>query len=386
MAVGDEPDFGFLDNDQSDSDPNPHQNEQYTFADPTEQAAPATEPESASNQGNSSKASSENASPAEGRTEQSRRLRRPAKKAAVSSTSEQAAGQSSKAAVQGRKAKVKQTATPSQPVPAGTALPPNTATRPNTATPPNTAARPDTVPKSQFYAVVVFAAVLSIALLLQMLGMINLAASHQLESVPDVAPLKEGEFQLVPDTASLPTGHELKLGQEARFGEIIFTPTKVVREPLSFVQMTTGQPAIDLKTQDVLKLYFTVKNVSDLMSFSPWDLQLMTHRSPSEGLDESTKANSWLRVSDGQKTARILNYFHSPNSNFNIVDLLSRVPLKPDESRSMFVASSEEFDDWLPSSADLRWRLQVRKGVHLESKHSVTTFVDVCFSESDIQL
>lgn len=242
-----------------------------------------------------------------------------------------------------------------------------------------------TVPKSQFLALAAFAALVSVMLLLQLLGVIRLGGTHQLESLPDVAPLKEGEFQAVPETASLPSGHELRLGQDARFGDIIFTPTKVVLEPLSFVHMTTGKEANDMKSRDVLKLYFTIKNVSDTVAFPPWDVALMSHRSPMEGLDESTKANSWLQVSGSGDTSRVLNFFHSPKSSFNISGMQSRITLQPDESRSSFIASSEGIDELLKGASNLRWRIQLRKGVNQKSNHSVTTLVDVSFSEGDIQ-
>lgn len=243
----------------------------------------------------------------------------------------------------------------------------------------------ETVPKSRFLSLAAYAILVTLVLLLQFLGFIQLGGGHQLESLPDVAPLKTGEFQLIPETASLPAGHELKLGQEVRFGDIIFTPAKVVREPITFEHMTTGKVADDLQKDSVLKLYFTVRNASSTIAFPPWDVALMSHRSPMEGLDATTKANSWLMVDGEDGSQRILNFFHSPKSSFEIVGLESRRVLQPDESRSTFIASSQGTDEWLDDSAKLTWRIQLRKGVHPGSSHSVTTLIDVLFSATDIE-
>ncbi|MEP3479495.1 MAG: hypothetical protein ABJZ55_09625 [Fuerstiella sp.] len=357
MAAGDEPDFGFLNNDAQPPEPS----DQFSFTEPTDTspAPPATPPE-AEPRPTSDKASFDKASSEQTRSEPP--------------ISEQAAAPAAKRRKLNRPTKKPQTAASKE----ESSVAGNSETE-------GSSSSGDTVPKSQFLALAVFAGLVSILLMLQMLGIISLGGSHQLESVPDVAPLKEGEFQAVPETAVLPRGHELKLGQTAQFGDVLLTPTKVVREPIRFAQMTSGKADDNMTSQDVLKLYFKIQNKSDQFAFAPWDVALMNHRTPEEGIDLSTKANSWLKVTSGTESQRILNFFHSPNSNFNIVGMQSRVPLQPDESRETFIASSEGVDGWLVQAADLRWRLQLRKGIHQTSKRSVTTFVDVTFAEGDIQ-
>lgn len=365
MAVDDEPDFGFLNDDGSAPDPEP--TEQFSFSDPATNPKPATPDEHSRPEASAPQTS------AAQQTEEGPSKRRKVKRRAPEA-----------AAVPAKRA-----ARP-KPQKQSTDAPEPSVTNPDKiaadGSVSNNGSLTKTVPKSQFLALAVFAMISSLLLLLQLLGVINLGGNHQLESVPDVAPLRDGEFQAIPETAALPPGHELKLGQAAQYGDIVFTPTKVVREPLSFVHMTTGKVGDNMQSRDVLKLYFTIKNVSDQLAFPPWDVALMNHRSPEEGLDESTKANSWLRVTKGNKSKRVLNFSHSPKSNFDIVGLQSRITLQPDESRSTFIASSEGIDDWLNRSADLRWRIQLRKGVNEQSQQSVTTLVDVTFAEGDIQL
>ena len=390
MAVADEPDFGFL----NDDGPLPESPGQFSFTEPTDNAAEQS-PESSPEPVPTEETSAPSEIAAEERPSKPRKLKRPMKKApaAISevdpheTASEVPPLVSAKADNVGTKRQ--RTTSPKPKLNAaadGSAVAANPETETGKASQPKgNTANQKTVPKSQFLALAVFAGLVSIILLLQMLGWISLSGSHQLESIPDVAPLKDGEFQAVPEAAVLPPGHELKLGQAAQFGDVLFTPTKVVREPMTFVHMTSGQAADSMKSQEVLKLYFTIQNMSDRLAFAPWDVALMNHRTPEEGIDPTTKANSWLRVTAGNESERILNFFHSPDSNFNIVDMQSRIALQPDESRQTFIASSEGLDSWLKKSAELRWRLQLRKGVHLPSNRSVTTFIDVTFAEGDVQ-
>lgn len=349
---GDEPDFGFLNDDSDSAEVSPSFDFSSADQEPSSKPAASTGEPAASKGSPIPPPESSTAKP----QPQQQNRKRPADRQSRRSKTERRAENSAEAQTTGRPEKetAEQTDVPA-------------------------------VSRAQFLALSIYAAVVSAILLLQLLGVMNLGGGHQLESLPDVAPLKPGEFQSIPETASLPPGHQLGLGSEARFGEIVFTPTKIVREPLTFEHMSTGKLADDMSSDEVLKLYFTITNVSESTAFPPWDVSLMSHRSPPEGLDESTKANSWLMIQDHEQKKRVLNFYHSPNSSFNIQGMASRVPLKPGETRTTFVASAEDVNKWIQQTSDCRWRLQLRKGLHPETDRSVTTLVDVMFSASDIQ-
>ena len=201
--------------------------------------------------------------------------------------------------------------TPTQPAISGTddvARTDSTKTRPTSATAANSTPDEDivtenaepgqgrrapTVPQKTFSMVAGYAAALTLLfLILWATGRISLTGAHQLESLPDIAPLQENEFQHVPAEASLPRDHSLKLGESQRFGDVIITPVRVTTEPIAFVHMTSGNTDSDRATAPVLKLWFEVKNASDDVAFPPWDVALMCSRSPAEGTDNDTKANS----------------------------------------------------------------------------------------------
>lgn len=208
------------------------------------------------------------------------------------------------------------------------------------------------------------------------------SGNSTLESLPDVKPLQPGEFQLVPQTAALPAGHELRLGETQRFGDVEITPTQVVVEPVEFVHMT-GRAAPDKSTAAVLKLYFTAKNVSQDMKFPPYDVELMCSRTPRHSQDAAdAKANSWLMCSTDSGDVRGLNFYHPLDSEYDLVGQNSRKAIAPGETMTTFVAVDTVFVP--PASGQFRWRLQLRKGLHRASGNSVTTLVDVVFDAADI--
>ncbi|MCA9083517.1 MAG: hypothetical protein KDA81_05655 [Planctomycetaceae bacterium] len=217
-------------------------------------------------------------------------------------------------------------------------------------------------------------------------GRLSLTGAHPLESLPDIKPLESNEYKQVPADASLPNGHTLTIGQSQRFGDVIFTPVKVTREPLKFVSMFTGAADDQMTTSPVLKLWFEVTNAEDSgKAFPPWDVALMSHRSPAESTDESTKANSFLMVlKNGDETeTRVLNYLHPALSNFDITDQNSRKVLQPGEKMTTFVASSPDVSHYSDATG-YRWRIQLRKGVSDQHAWGVTTLIDVEFTADEI--
>ncbi|MCA9060701.1 MAG: hypothetical protein KDA85_19450, partial [Planctomycetaceae bacterium] len=245
-----------------------------------------------------------------------------------------------------------------------------------------------------------YAAALTLLLLFLVLtGRIQFSGAHGLESLPDLRPLDANEFRKVPDGVSLPEGHSMRLGESQRFGDLVFKPVKVTREPLTFEHSRTGNAADRLKTPPVLKLWFECQNVSDDYAFPAWDNWLMSSRFPQEGIDEDTQANSWLRIQsadavgaaeeravDSVGGARVLNYLQSPANEFLIVGQDAGHSLVPGETGTSFIACADTIgQQTIDAETRLTWRIQVRKGVHQDSGHGVTTLVDVSFSGSDIE-
>ncbi len=237
-----------------------------------------------------------------------------------------------------------------------------------------------------FALVAGYAAAVTLAVIgLLLTDRISLSGRNILESLPDVEPLRSNEFRKVPDDAELPAGHALNLGESRRYGDVVLTPFKITREQINFVNMMNGAAADGQTSKPVLKLWFRMTNASTEIAFPPWDVALMTHRSEK---NESAVANSWLMVTEsGTDTeTQVLNYFHSPDSNLDMKDHHSRELLNPGTELTSYIASSESISQIAPEKIEgYRWRIQIRKGVHFESGHGVTTLVDVNFSPSDIE-
>jgi hypothetical protein len=254
---------------------------------------------------------------------------------------------------------------------------------------PGQTRREPMVPQKTFSIVAGYAAALTLLfLILWATGRVSLTGAHLLESLPDIAPLQKNEFLPVePADAGLPRDHTLKLGDSQRFGDIIMTPLKVTTEPIKFVHMSSGKTASDRTTEPVLKLWFELENASKDAAFPPWDVGLMCSRMPAEGTDDNTKANSWLMIShtsDSDHT-RLLNYFHPPTSEYDLVGQHSRQLVQPGQTITTFIASSPEFSRVSTNTVkEYSWRLQLRKGVNRQSRNGVTTLVEVTFTQADI--
>ncbi|MDG1897670.1 MAG: hypothetical protein P8J37_22455 [Fuerstiella sp.] len=244
------------------------------------------------------------------------------------------------------------------------------------------------VTQKTFSIVAGYAAALTLLfLILWVTGRVSLTGAHQLESLPDIAPLQNNEFQHVPADASLPHNHTLKLGESQRFGDVIVTPLRVTTEPVTFAHMSSGKTDSSRTTAPVLKLWFELKNASDDVAFPPWDVALMCNRSPAEGTDDSTKANSWLMIRRGaaEDETRVLNFFHPPASEYDLVGQHSRQLVQPGQMITTYVASSPDFSQVAKESIEgYRWRLQLRKGINRRTENGVTTLVDVAFTTADI--
>ena len=250
---------------------------------------------------------------------------------------------------------------------------------------------PDAKPESRsnlaFVMVAGYAAALTIVVIVLIAtGRLSMTGAHPLESLPDIEPLKPSEFQMVPDEASLPPMHDLKLGESRRFGNVEVTAVRVSREQISTVLRSKPNAKPEQETTSpVMKLWFRVKNMSDDTTFAPWDIGLMCHRNPEFSVEESTLANSWLRADYKGEDVRILNYLHPPESPFMLVGQYSGKQLSPGEDVETFIACSEDIRNYsVDSIASFRWRLQIRKGVGPSGKFGVTTLIDVHFHPDEI--
>jgi hypothetical protein len=220
-----------------------------------------------------------------------------------------------------------------------------------------------------------------------MTGRLKLFGNAALESLPDIRPLDSNEFRKVPDGTPVPEGHVLKLGESRRFGDVVLTPVKVTREPLTFEQFQTKAPATTLTTDPVLKLWLRFENRSGSYAFPPFDSGLMSHRTPRFSTDESTIVNSMLNISSPAMSSpvRVLNFLQTMDNAFVIVGQQSGKVIIPEETLETFIACSEDIQYMTPTAeTGYTWRVQFRKGVHESSGHGVTTLVDVLFSETDI--
>ncbi|MFO0974925.1 MAG: hypothetical protein U0996_00935 [Planctomycetaceae bacterium] len=228
-------------------------------------------------------------------------------------------------------------------------------------------------------------AVTMILLFLFLTGKVSLFGTHPLESLPDIKPLAPNEFKRVPENAALPEGHVLKLGESKRFGDVVVTPLKVTREPLTFEEFRTAAAAPNLATEPVLRLWLQFKNVATEYAFAPFDADLMSSRFPQLAVDESAQVNSFLRLNKGGEKARVLNFLQSSDSNFVLTGQNSGKLIAPGEELLTFVASEEMLPALAESSdTSASWRVQFRKGVNVDSGNGVTTLIDVAFSLADI--
>ncbi|MEQ9407974.1 MAG: hypothetical protein RIK87_09625 [Fuerstiella sp.] len=244
------------------------------------------------------------------------------------------------------------------------------------------------VSRKLFSIIAGYAAALTLLFILLLLtGRLSLSGSHPLESLPDIRPLQPGEFKVVPETASLPALHRLALNESRRFGDVVVTPLKVTREIVRAVSPARPDAAPEPRTDSpVLKLWFQLENAADDIAFAPWDVGLMSHRSPEFTDDDTTVANSWLKVAgSGDTETRVLNFLHSADSQYQLVDQHSGQVLAPGEAVTTYIACGEQVQHVSAEADNYRWRLQIRKGIHRDSHQGVTTLIDIHFTADDIQ-
>jgi hypothetical protein len=209
----------------------------------------------------------------------------------------------------------------------------------------------------------------------------NTARPHELESLPDVAPLGPNEFRYAPQNASMPAGHTLPLGAQKQLGYIKVEPLRVTRGPVQFAHYSDPSQSKP-PTGPVLKLWLRFTNVSTDQLIAPLDAELLLTRSYQIESD-IVLANQLLLPAD--KTSRKPAYVidHPTTSEWDLAGQKLGHRLAPGESLETYIPLEPGSDAHL--TGHLLWRVHFRKGYHDANGHGVTTMIEVPFSVADIQ-
>lgn len=249
------------------------------------------------------------------------------------------------------------------------------------APPPTRANESVGVSKNAFVIVASYASAVTLALLWLLFS----NRSHQLESLPDVRTLSEGEFEFATVEAVLPAGHVLALNESVRFGDVRVTPLRVTREPISFVHYEDPS-ASSPPSRPVLKLWLKFENLASDVAFPPYDTALMSYRAQDSKDPNLTRANTFLCRANQRRTPQnvVLNYNHPVDSEWDLGGQANG-PLAANAECTTYVASAEKGVELMTAeSGQLVWRVQFRKGISRSSRKGVTTLIDVTFSTDDI--
>lgn len=203
---------------------------------------------------------------------------------------------------------------------------------------------------------------------------------YGLESLPDPVPPKRKTSGVYQESAPMPAGHDLKIGDSQRFGNIEVTVLKVTRGPIQFRHFSDAGKT-RFPSAPVLKLWLRFKNVSEDQEIAPLDDQLLFHRI---GRDRLTYHSNQFVVRAEQKNnpdaKRIIAYDHIIGSGWDLAGLSLDKPLQPGESRDYYVPTCENDLDIL--TGELLWRVHIRKGYSARG-NGVTTLFEVRFN-SDV--
>lgn len=258
---------------------------------------------------------------------------------------------------------------------------------PEAAIIPQAASR--TVSRSKYVLVASYASAVTLAFVFYLWVTLGKADPHQLESLPDVVPKERatGEIEriVVSESAAMPKGHSLKLGQSQRYGIVLVTPLKVTRGPLEFVHHAGDLTQSKPPTGPVLKLWLRFKNVSENQEFMPLGADLLFYRGPTDRYREKMRANNFVcRVDENYDGGnQILMYDHVIEDVWDLKGQNIERGLKP----------GDEFETYLPSrevgpgelTGQLIWRVQLRKGLNSKTGWGITTLIEVEFHSDEIK-
>lgn len=204
---------------------------------------------------------------------------------------------------------------------------------------------------------------------------------HQLESLPDRAPLSADEFRFVPETAAVAPGHELRIGQSARFGNILVEPVRVTRDQAELEhyakkQGLTAPPA----GENVIKIWLKLTNVSNDQKIAPLDRKLVYDRR----FDGDFVAHADQYVvplsQRGTDEPNVDMYDISPDGEWDLKGQSFPV-LNPGESVTTYLAAGPDEIERLTGPAV--WRMLMRKGYNDRTGNGVLTLIDIVFDASE---
>jgi len=232
------------------------------------------------------------------------------------------------------------------------------------------------IPPAVFQAWFSYTILVTFALIWAIYRMLTATAS-QLESLPDIKPLRKDVRIYVPPQNPMPPGHTLELNETQTFGKIKVTPLKVTRGPL---EVEGGSP-----DGPVLKLYLKFKNVSQNQTIVPLDEELLFDRDTNPAEDQSGAiANQYVyKASEKKDKAKVvLVYGRLIGLDLDFKNQRLNTELEPGEEVSIYIPTETEGLDRL--KGDLLWRVHFRKG-HSPKNYGVTTVFEVKFHSDAIQ-
>lgn len=202
--------------------------------------------------------------------------------------------------------------------------------------------------------------------------------AHQLESLPDRAPIGPEEFRFVPESAAVPPRHRLQLGDSIQFGHIRVEPIKITKGTASLVHYSgsSTSPAPP-SGEPILKLWLRLTNVSDDQKIAPFDRQLVYDRRIGDNFE--VLSDQFVVPADklGAADPNVPLYDLPPQGEWDLIG--QRLDeLKPGESMTTFLAAGPEEMEQLTGAAV--WRILMRKGYHEATGHGVLTLFEVEFN------
>ena len=207
---------------------------------------------------------------------------------------------------------------------------------------------------------------------------------YGLESLPDVVPAKKkaAGISVYKESAEMPDGHELKVGDRQRFGNIEVNVLKVTRGSVHFRHFKDASKP-RLPSAPVLKLWLRFKNVSSDQEIAPLDDQLLFTRAGKTRFEyRSNQFVCRAEQKENRDALRVIAFDHKIGSGWDLAGLPLDKPLKPGESRDYYIPTCENDLDKL--TGDLLWRVHIRKG-YSSRGNGVTTLFEVHFNSNVIR-
>ncbi len=200
---------------------------------------------------------------------------------------------------------------------------------------------------------------------------------QRLESLPDVRTLNVGQVSTFDANINLPPGHQLKLGEKRRFGNLEVEATKVTRGMVTF-EHPAGERWTLLPEGPVVKLWLRFRNVSKDQPIPPLDKYLVFSKTRIPGTEHFRTNSVVTTAADRRPVGYVMTHDHADKNILKGQQLNVDVP--PGGTLETFIPLTPELD--LPTG-ELLWRVHMRKGFG-KAGAGVTTLIEVAFSAKDI--